>query len=470
MRLSLKATQTGVDGAALSVVIDEQGNNYLFEPLNLTLLAKEKIHLELLRELRQLVANPLTFDTKMKVYYYHGIEKCGTEYGLLLDYDEGLWTGWPEKGRAVTPPAEIAALAEGLLGILVAAGEEQLPFTGFHPGDLVPLGSGRWGILDPRVQRLLAPYRSGGEQRDFYTAPEVIDGGQWTEAAYLYTLGLTLYRLGTGKFPFPLEKRQVTLTAMLREEAPDPRYDQPQIGAELAAIMKKLLKKNPQQRPDARSCAAALAQAVNKGTLEATPDEAALFQTEAEAVKAKATRKRQWYWRWQWYRWPLVILVVLLGSFLLLSRGGYEEQITSSTPPLEVVALFYDGLARLDSLQLEEPLDKGVGKEFTNMVSVLHVTYKVRQAYELMEIPFFQLEDLTIDAAADFNPEVPMYTASYRLQLLEGDQYVEQERRDRLVLEKRKKKWRITRLDSAVLTEERVPAPTNDEAGTILSD
>lgn len=470
MRLSLKATRTGDDGTALSLVVDEYGNYYLFEPLNLTLSPKEKIHLDLLRELRQLVMNPLNLDTKMKVYCYQGIERCGQESGLVLPYDEELWTGWSEKGRVLIPPRQVAAVAEGLLGILAAVGEEEPLFPSFYPGDLVPLGGGGWGLLDPRVQRLLAPYRSGGEQRDLYTAPETIGDGRWTEAAYLYTLGLTLYRLATGKFPFPLEKREITVTAMLREEGPDPRYEQPQIGSGLAELIMKLLKRNPQQRLDAQSAVAMIDRLVNNGMLQAGPDEAARFQTEAKAVKAKAARKRQRYWRWQRYRWPLIILVVLAVLFLLLSRGGYEEQITPSTPPLEVVQLFYDGLARLEPLQLEEPLAKGVGKEFSNMVSVLHVTYKIRQAYERIDIPNFLLEDLTITTGEDFNPEAPTYTAVYRLQLLEGDVYVKQERRDRLVLEKRKKKWRISQLDSVVLAEEREAIPTNDETEIFFGD
>jgi hypothetical protein len=452
------------------MVVDEHGNNYLFEPLNLTSSPKEKIHLELLRELRQLVTEALPFDTKMKVFCYQGIVKCGQEYGLLLAYNEELWLGWSKKGQAPIPPPQVAAVAEGLLEILEAVGEEELTFPGFYPGDLVPLGDSGWGILDPRVQRLLAPYRSGGEQRDLYMAPETLGGDGWTEVAYLYTLGLTLYRLATGKFPFPLEKRQVTVTAMLREEVLDPRYEQPQIGAGLAELIMKLLKRNRAQRPDTRSCAAALVQATNDGTLEAGPDEVAQFQVEAKAVKARVARKRQQYWRWQRYRWPMIILVGLAALFLLLSRGGYKEQITPSTPPLEVVQLFYDGLARLEPSQLEEPLAKGVGKEFTNMVSVLHVTYKIRQAYERIDLPSFQLEDLSITTAEGFNLEAPTYTAVYRLQFLEGDVYVKQERRDWLVLEKRKKRWRITRLDSKVLTEERESVTTNDKAETFLSD
>lgn len=470
MRLSRKETKTAGDGAVLSLVVDEKGNQYLFEPLGLTLAPKEKIFLEILRELRQIIRTPPPLTTGMPVFRYQGIEKCGDETGLLLAYNEELWANWPQKGQALLPPPEVAAVAQELLSMVPSPTEKEPEFALFYPGDLVPLGNGRWGLLDPRVQHLLAPYRVGGEQRFLYEAPEVIAGSPRTTAAYLYSLGLTLFSLATGQFPFPVKDRRVTVTAMLREDPLDPRYLQPQIGGGLALFLLKLLSRDPQDRPAVSACTAALTQALEEGTLVAKPEEAARFQAEAAAVKAKAARKRQWYWRWQRYKWPVVAgLGVFVFVLLLLRGGGYEEKITPATTPQEVVAVFYDGLAKVDPVQMEEALSKGVGREFIDMVSVLHVTAKIRQAYELIAESFLELSALTVTEVEASTADYPVFIATYHLRVRQGDEWVSQERRDRLVLEKPKKKWQITVLDSVVLAEERTPATTPEPAGPLDS-
>lgn len=459
MSLLQKAIKMAGDGTALYLVEDKKGNHYLFEPLGMTQPPKEKIFLEILRDLRQIIRTPLRSASTLPIYTYLGIEKCGEETGLLLAYDEALWTNWPAKGRSALSPPMVAAVARDLLAMVPAPEEKAPEFAQFYPGDLVPLGDGRWGLLDPRVQHLLAPYRPGGEERSLYEAPEVIGGASRTPAAYLYSLGLTLFYLATGEFPFPVKDRRETVTAMLREEPLDPRYLQPQIGSGLAGLLLKMLSRNPEDRPDVPACTALLDQALAGGTLVASPEEAARFQAEAGAVKAKAARKRRWYWRWQRYKWPAVaVLGVLLFVVTLLRGGGYEEKITPDTPPQDVVAVFYDGLVRLDPVQLEEPLAKGVGREFIEMVSVLHVTAKIRQTYEWINESFLELTDLTVVEAETSSADRPVFTAAYHLRIRQGDEWINQTRRDRLVLERQKKKWQIITLDSTILTEERTPA------------
>lgn len=468
VRLTLKEMRTAGDGTALGLVVDEQGQKYLFEPLGMTLLPKEKIYLALLRELRQVIRTPLRLAVKLPVIGYQGIERCGDETGLLIPFNEELWANWAEKGETVLAPLEVAALAQDLLEMVPPPEEKEPGLAQFYPGDLVPLGNGRWALLDPRVQQLLAPYRPGGEERSYYVAPEVIAGSPRTEAAYLYSLGLTLFKLATGEFPFPMADRRETVTAILREEPLDPRYVQPQIGEGLARFLLNLLARAPQDRPDIQACRAALAQAEAAGTLAAGAEEAARFRAAAGEVKAKLARKRQWYWRWQRYKWPLLAGVGLfLFVLLLMGRGGYEAKVTPASTPYEVVTVFYDGLARFDPVQVEEPLRKGVGRDFIDMVSVLHVTFKVRQAYELISEPLLELTGLTITEAAEGTGDIPVFTARYRLRFRQGDEWISQERLDRLVLDKPKKIWQIAELHSVVLAEERTPVVNPDPAGSL---
>ncbi|HHT48466.1 MAG TPA: hypothetical protein GXZ98_04145 [Firmicutes bacterium] len=466
MGLTLIESRTAQDGTILCQVQDEEGQKYLFEPLNLTILPKDMMYVEILRELRQILRTPVEWPAGLKIFHYQRVEKCGPEWGLLFAYDQELWAHWLEKGSTLDPAGVVAA-ARTLLPLVPTALELDSAWTGFYPGDLAPLGTAGWGLLDPRVQQLLAPYREGGERRDLFSAPEVRAGSPRTEAAYLYTLGLCLYQLATGQFPFPLQNRRETITAMLREEPLDPRYLQPQVGAGLAQLILELLRRKAQLRPAAEACALALAQAEQDQTLVADPEEARRFQADTLAVQEKAARKRRWYWRWQRYKWGLAVVAALL-VIIHATWGGYDEKITPESTPLEVVMVFYDGLARLDAVQLEEPLAKGAGKEFVNMVSVLHVTSKMREAYEGVRMSFLELDRLTVNEAPASTPEAPVFTAVYRLRMLMGGEHVEQDRSDRLVLAKQKKEWRITELSSEVLREEKTPLSPDDEYNSVL--
>ena len=457
MKLKLKESRAGEDGAVLCLVVDEEGHDYLFEPLNLTLSAKEKLYLDLLRNLLEVVGTRVDWPAGVRVFTYLGVEKCGTETGLLLPYDQELWAHWPEKGAAPVEVMAVAAAARSLLSLVPTAVELGPAWTAFYPGDLVPLGAAGWGLLDPRVQQLLAPYRKEGERRELFTAPEVRSGQPRTEAAYLYTLGLTLYQLATGEFPFPLQNRREAVTAMLREEPLDPRYLRPELGEGLAQLILKLLQRKAQLRPAGQVCGQWLAAAEAGGRLMADPEEAARFRIAARPAQAKAARKRRWYWRWQRGKWPLAITVALVTLLILLGRGGYEEKITPASTPLEVVMVFYDGLAKLDAVQLEEALAKGTGKEFINLVSVLHVTSKMREVYEGINTPLLELKDLRVDEAVGSTPEAPVFTAVYHLRMILGGEYVDQDRRDHLVMAKQKREWRIGELRTEVLTEERTP-------------
>jgi hypothetical protein len=459
MGFILLKTKKAADDSQLFLVRDEQGEKYLFEPLNLSLSSKENMFIDLLRELRKIIRNPLELDqNETKIFCYHGIEKFQQETCLVLAYNQQLWDHWEEKGLQIYSLQEVAEVGVFMTEILDLVKETELGFEGFFPGDLLPLGAGAWGILDPRVQKLLSPYRVGEELREFYFPPEIIAGSSWSQKSFVYTLGLTLYSMSTGILPFPLEKKRETITAILKEEPLDPRYYQPKIGAGLAILIQDCLKKKPDSRPDEGGLKQEIKRIIEEQDYFAQPEEEVKFKNEAETVQEKVKKKRQLYWWWQKLKWPILVSPVLIILAILLSRGGYEEQITPETKPLEVVNQFYEGFKNLNTMQMEEPLAKGVGKEYINMATFMHVTSKTRQAYEHLNIPFLKIDDLEIRENEDSTEENPSFTGEYILKMLTGDEYQVQSRRDRLVLKRIKNKWRIGELETEILSESSEPA------------
>ena len=91
-----------------------------------------------------------------------------------------------------------------------------------------------------------------------YLAPERLGGGPVAPAADVYALGLLLYRLLTGRLPWPAGTTTEALRAHLYAE-PEPVPDLPGMPAEVADLCMRCLAKQPEGRPEAEEVATALA-------------------------------------------------------------------------------------------------------------------------------------------------------------------------------------------------------------------
>ncbi|WP_199515217.1 serine/threonine-protein kinase [Nucisporomicrobium flavum] len=91
-----------------------------------------------------------------------------------------------------------------------------------------------------------------------YLAPERLGGGPVAPAADVYALGLLLYRLLTGRLPWPAGSTTEALRAHLYAD-PDPVPDLPGMPAQVADLCLRCLAKQPELRPRADEVATTLA-------------------------------------------------------------------------------------------------------------------------------------------------------------------------------------------------------------------
>lgn len=81
-----------------------------------------------------------------------------------------------------------------------------------------------------------------------YMAPEQVAGRKVDERADIYSLGIILYELFTGKVPFSGDSAIAVGFKQMKEEAPKPRTMNPAIPQSVEAVIMKALEKDPYRR------------------------------------------------------------------------------------------------------------------------------------------------------------------------------------------------------------------------------
>jgi serine/threonine protein kinase len=109
----------------------------------------------------------------------------------------------------------------------------------------------------PDGSRLTRPGMVVGTMR--YMSPEQATAEEITPASDMFSLGLVLYELATGRHPFEASSDMAVLSAIILREAPPPSRLNPRIPKEFDALIERMLKKSPAARPTAIEVATILA-------------------------------------------------------------------------------------------------------------------------------------------------------------------------------------------------------------------
>ena len=248
------------------------------------------------------------------------------------------------------PVEDVRTIGIQMSAALSAAHQAGVVHRDIKPANVSYASDGTVKVLDFGITQLLDDPSSGGLTRTNtvmgtadYLAPEQATGSRVDARADLYALGCVLFALLAGESPFHAETPVATMLRHTQEPVPDIRLARPDVPADLATVIDRLLQKDPADRPqtaeevvEALRGVAPLAPAAATQVLPAATEvlPPPVEPTGPLPPPVQPTKRGVW----AWLPWVLLAaLVAAVVAFVLLNRADDTPTTpgttTTSTPP-----------------------------------------------------------------------------------------------------------------------------------------
>jgi len=194
----------------------------------------------------------------------HSVETHGRERFFTMELVRGapLSALIPRRGMPLERFLDVAIPLADALG---AAHEQGVIHRDLKPGNIMVTTEGRVKVLDFGLAKLrrrtpgistsdppTEPLTLTGTGLVLgtvpYMSPEQVDGKPLDHRSDLFSLGVVLYQMATGRAPFGGGSRPAVMSAVLRDEPPPLSQARPGLPGELDRIVAHCLRKDPERR------------------------------------------------------------------------------------------------------------------------------------------------------------------------------------------------------------------------------
>lgn len=336
---------------------------------------------------------------------------------------------------------EATRVLVGVTDALIAAEEAGITHRDIKPENIMLSRRGAVKVADFGLARV----RDGGGLNDLtqvgltmgtprYMSPEQVQGKTVDIRSDLYSLGVTMFHLLTGRPPFEADEPLALAVKHLHDAPPD--LATARAGGDLpdwlAAIIRRLLEKPPEGR---FASANALADAIRKGLSESSPTLAenatqslsATLVLQA-AVDQATQRGRRHLWRYAGL-WLLPLVGLLAGAAWAARRPAPTLERLLRADTFEVTEMESVAAQYLEAARLDQPSGwRAVWKYFPPEQSEVNADYAVKAKLQLARLyrrrgePALALEQLEqLNQNAEIGQLYQALALAMRIDILEED-------------------------------------------------
>lgn len=288
--------------------------------------AKDPVFIQRFRQEAQAAAN-LNQRNIVNVYDWGTDE--GLDY-LVMEHVEGSNLKDIILGGGPLLPERAVEIAVAICSALEAAHANGIVHRDIKPQNIIVMPDNQIKVMDFGIARAAggsAMTQTGtilGTAQ--YISPEQAQGRTADPRSDLYSLGIVIYEMLTGKVPFDGESPVSIAYKHVREDPLPPAMMNPDISPELEAVVMKALAKNPENRyQNAQEMQADLERCLEGAPVYATPvlsrEEAARGATRVYPAARPAAGRGSRTWLW-----ILIILIVIaaagIGAFAIIKSAS----------------------------------------------------------------------------------------------------------------------------------------------------
>jgi len=244
--------QSVLGAGGMGVVLKAQ-DRQLDEPVALKMLkaevfAQDPAALERFKQELKL-ARRITHRNIVRTYDYAELDNY---HAISMEYVKGITLKQLIRQRGMLPVKIGLQVGKQICSALDAAHEKGVVHRDIKPQNILLESTGDVKVMDFGIARVLdmKGMTSTGTIMGTpdYMSPEQAQGLDIDYRTDIYSTGIVLYEIFTGKLPFNADSALTVLNKHIREAPPNPSTLNPQIPSELEKIMLKCMAKSPDQR------------------------------------------------------------------------------------------------------------------------------------------------------------------------------------------------------------------------------